>query len=166
MEAKLHISIPCPTHPTEKVQRVHLGLGAEKELYCIECLMSLTNPQSIAPMLKPFNEFLEMAVKFYSTTKKSGGQGDKIPSEYQKLLEEQSEVLSILTVHIEKEKSQVNSRFEDITHAILQVLSQKREEHIQQLDAQLNNMKNVYSFLEKQLNKLYGQTGDQDTPSR
>jgi len=108
-------SVACPLHPSENIQRVDLELGAEKEVYCIECLLNIDDAPSKSKQLKSLDQFIEQASQFYSENRKRIDENKETPSEYQNILDTQSENLEILSQHIEKEKQKVQSKFDELT---------------------------------------------------
>lgn len=157
------VNIPCALHPKETIARIDVEFGAEKELYCVECLLNMTNPGRIGQSLKPLYEFVNMAAKFYDQNRKTVTEGSEAPSEYTSILSTRDELIETLTQHIEDEKQKVRISFDDLTQVVIGELNRKCQEHIAALDQELTNFKYGYTFFEKQLNKVYPQGDSSDT---
>jgi hypothetical protein len=159
MEAK-NIAIKCPLHPKESIKRIDLEFGAEKELYCIECLVSVDNPVQLGARLKPLEDFIEMAARYYNENFKKTQEDHETPDEYIEVLGKQSENLETLAKHIEDEKKKVQLKFDDITKELLKMITAKRDEYFHLLDQQLFNYRYGYIFYEKQLRKAFPKAED------
>ena len=79
MEAKNQIF--CPLHSTEEIKRIDVDFGSEKELYCIECLLSLKDPTAVGASLKPIGDFIDMAAQFYESNRKRVSNSVDTPDE-------------------------------------------------------------------------------------
>lgn len=157
------LNICCALHPKETVARVDVEFGAEKELYCVECLLSMQNPGKIGSHLKPLHEFVEMAAKFYDQNRKTVTEGSEAPSEYTSILSTRDDLIEVLTQHIEDEKKRVQLSFDELCQVLNSELNRKCQEYLASLDQELNNFKYGYTFFEKQLNKAYPKEESSDS---
>jgi hypothetical protein len=119
------ISVNCALHPKETIARVDIELGAEKELYCVECLLNMTNPGRIGASLKPLSEFIEIAAKFYGQNRTSATGGSEAPSEYTDILSQKDEKIERVSVQIEEQKKRVQVTFEELREFINNIISKK-----------------------------------------
>jgi len=158
MESKFVIN--CPLHPKEDIKRVDIEFGTDKDLYCIECLMHVKDPVSMINQLKPIDEFIESAAKFYEGNRKRVSESSETPEEYLEILARQTENLEVISKQIEEEKKKVQLKFDEITQDIMKLINAKRDEYFQILDRQLFNYRYAYIFFEKQLRKAYPKADD------
>jgi DNA-binding ferritin-like protein len=153
-------TIYCPLHPKEAVKRIDLEFGADKELYCIECLLNLQNPTQISSQLKSIDDFVDMAASYYATNRKRSSENIETPEEFLEILEKQTDNLSVLSKHIEEEKKRVDLKFDEITKDVFKMINQKRDEYFHMLDKQLFNYRYGFIFFEKQLRKAFPKEDD------
>jgi predicted nucleic acid-binding Zn-ribbon protein len=150
----------CPLHSTEEIKRIDLEFGSEKELYCIECLLSVKDPVSLGGQLKPLDEFIEVAAKYYDSHRKRITNSIETPSEYLDVLSRQTENLEVVSKQIEDEKKRVQLKFDELTQDFLKIIKTKKDEYFHVLDKQLFNYRYAYIFFEKQLRKAYPKEDD------
>jgi len=150
----------CPIHPTEEIKRIDVEFGQEKEIYCIECLLSLRDPTSVGAQLKPLNEFIDIAAKFYESNRKRISNNVDTPDEYLEILSRQSENLEAISKKIEDEKKRVQLKFDELIQDLVKIVNTKRDEYFHLLDKQLFNYRYAYIFFEKQLRKAYPKADD------
>jgi hypothetical protein len=153
-------NINCPLHPKETIKRIDLEFGAEKELYCIECLLHCDNPTALSNQLKPIDDFLEMASRYYEEHRQRTTEDHETPDEYTEVLMKQTENLESLAKQIEEEKKKVQYKFDEITKDMLKMITAKRDEFFHLLDQQLFNYRYGYIFYEKQLRKAFPKAED------
>jgi len=153
-------TINCPLHPKEEIKRIDIEHGTDKDLYCIECLMHIKDPISLANQLKPIDDFIDMAAKYYESHRKRINDSTETPEEYLEILARQTENLEVISKQIEEEKNRVQLKFDEITQDIIKSINAKRDEYFQLLDRQLFNYRYAYIFFEKQLRKAYPKADD------
>jgi len=158
MQASLK-EIECPLHPSEHIQRVSIEHGAIKDLYCIECLLSLDS-EIDRTKLKPIKEFIELAASHYEQNRRRVSKSEEIAGEFLEILAHQNEGLELLTAQIEDEKKRAFAYFDKLLKEITKLITARRDECIQTLDKQLFHYRHNYAYFEKQLKKAYPQEND------
>jgi len=150
---KVSLQIPCPIHTTEFVQRVHIEVGTDQQLYCLECILSHEDSSSMSSKLKTIPDLIDMAANFYARNKQEVNLGSQVPSEYVELVSGQAEKLEKLSKHIEFEKKKVGDIFDNILKDTVKMITEKKNEYLNNLDQQLFNLRYWYIFFDKQLKK-------------
>jgi hypothetical protein len=153
-------TIYCPLHPKEAVKRIDIEFGAEKELFCIECLLQITNPVAMSSQLKSVDDFVDMAASYYASNRKRCSDSIDTPEEFLEILEKQTENLEVLSKHVEEEKKRVDLKFDEITKDVFKMINLKRDEYFHMLDKQLFNYRYGFIFFEKQLRKAFPKEDD------
>lgn len=154
------LTIKCPLHPKEKIMRVDTEFGTEKELYCVECLLHVDNAIPLLNILKPIDEFVDTAARYYEDHRHMIQEDNEVPAEYLEILTQQTQNLETLSRYIEDEKKRVQFKFDEIAKDILKLITSKRDEYITLLDQQLFNYRYGYIFYEKQLRKAFPKAED------
>lgn len=160
MESSRLTSIRCPLHPRETIMRVDSDFGCEKEIYCIECLLHVDNPNSLSVQLKPLDEFIDTAAKYYEENRQKSMEDTETPEDYLQILTKQTENIEAIAKHIEEEKKRVQAKYDTITKDILKLIAEKRDESFALLDQQLFNYRYGYIFYAKQLRKAFPKVED------
>ena len=158
---QISLKIPCPIHTTEFVQRVHTEVGAEQQLYCLECVLS-NEDITLSSNLKTIPDLIDTAANFYARNKQSLNLGSQVPAEYLELVSGQGEKLEQLSKHIELEKKKVSDIFDSIMKDTVKMISEKKNEYLNSLDQQLFNLRYWYIFFDKQLKKAF--PSEEDIP--
>jgi len=154
------LNIKCPLHTKERLVRLDVEFGTEKELYCIECLLKVDNAVPLLNLLKPIDEFVETASKYYEDHRHMIQEDQEVPSEYFEIINQETQNFEALSKAIEDEKKKVQFKFDELTKDILTVIGKKRDEYFTLLDQQLFNYRYGYIFYEKQLRKAFPKAED------
>lgn len=154
-------AIKCPLHSSETVSRVCIELGAPQELYCIECLLSLSGNFNKSQIIS-IGDFLERAGNHYEKNRKRVSGGASIPSSFQEVLETKDEGMSKVFEQIETEKKRVNREFDDIEAFLHDFINKKRAEAISKLEKEIIVYQGNFAFFEKQVNKAFPTDSDID----
>jgi len=154
MEVSNTTLIHCPYHPDDYIHRIAAELGEERELYCIECLISAkgTGP---GPKLINFKDFIEEAANFYEQNRVRVSQTLETPSEFLDVLASQEESLEIFSKKIEDEKRKVSIQFDELLKYVTKLIADKKAEYLLALDKQLLNYRHGFIFFDKMLKKSY-----------
>lgn len=159
--------VRCQFHPKEGILRINTEVGAEKELYCIECLMDTKNTSELIKTLKHVEEFIDIAANYYQSSKEtSSTDSGEIPEEYSDLIESQNSKFSDLEAQIENQKKTITLNYEELIKQILKFVTKKRDEQIAMLDKQLFNYRQGLIYFQKQVNKSYIGSNDDSAPTK
>lgn len=159
---EINLSISCPLHPEETVERVCIDSSTDKEILCVECLLGIDDPTALSQSLVRIGEFVDIAAKFYESSKKAIAEPSEAPQEFVDLVEKQSENIEKIAKHIESQKKRIEERFNTLIEEFTKLCKQKKDEYITTLDKQLQNFRYNYIFFEKQLRKLYPKEAQED----
>ena len=133
MESKIK-DILCLYHPQEPIIRATLGSDLSRNLFCVECLME-KKPQATLYKLNEFFDIVIEAQKQLSTQPKDKTPGS-IPEELQNTLNQKSELLSVVSSNVEKEKANIIERYENLKQKCLDLLESRKNQALQLLDEQ------------------------------
>ena len=133
MESKIK-DILCLYHPQEPIIRATLGSDLSRNLFCVECLME-KKPQATLYKLNEFFDVVIEAQKQLSTQPKDKTPGS-IPEELQNTLNQKSELLSVVSSNVEKEKANIIERYENLKQKCLDLLESRKNQALQLLDEQ------------------------------
>jgi len=156
------VQIPCPLHPNEFIQRANIEITSGQQLFCLECILSNEDAASLSSKLKTIPDLIDTAANFYARNKQSIDLGSQIPNEYLDLVGGQAEKLEKLSKHIEYEKKKVSDIFDTVMKDTVKMISEKKNEYLNNLDQQLFNLRYWYIFFDKQLKK--GFPAEEDIP--
>lgn len=159
MEVK-PLSIKCPLHPKERLVRLDIEFGTEKELYCIECLLKVDNAVPLLNILKPIDDFVDTAARYYEDHRHMMKEDQEVPADYFEIINQETQNFEALSKAIEDEKKKVQFKFDELTKDILKLIANKRDEYFTLLDQQLFNYRYGYIFYEKQLRKAFPKAED------
>ena len=82
---QISLKIPCPIHNQEFVQRVHIEVGVNQQLYCLECILS-ADDFSLNSKLKTIVDLIDTVANFDSRMKQSPGLRSKPSTEHFELI--------------------------------------------------------------------------------
>lgn len=152
MDSKKNLA--CPIHPKEQVSRVNLEIGAQQDIYCIECLLSMSGTFDKNQVI-PFNDFVERAATYYEKNRKRVSESKEIPDQYQSLLDKRNERIEEITQHLENEKKRAIRDFDDLLIEVTKSIAKRKDEFCFILDQQMIIYKSNFNYFEKQLKKAF-----------
>lgn len=156
------VSVPCVHHPSQIVHRIDPDLAARKNLYCYECMLQTENGSNLYKTLPSINNFLDIVAGAIARDKNYIKPTSNPPAKFAESFSKQTEILDRLRVHLKTEKKKIESRFEEISQALLEVVNQTKNEYLRMIDEQEVNLFNNYASFVKELESGYPKPEDID----
>lgn len=136
----------CALHPNEIISGATLDPEATQVLFCDKCLLSTKTKPAVLPLQSYLTQSLQLDKSLSDVVlplKAKGG----LPEELKKLLHDESEIFSRLSVCIETEKSKVVAHYEALRQEILTTLEENFKEALARLDIQVRILESNFFSL-------------------
>jgi len=150
-QAKPLISIQCPEHKCQTIGILDINCSAKKLGYCYECMIESHTKDVLPKTMRTIADYLKDTSDFYSRCRQRVNNAGEAPAEYVEELAKKAERLEMLSKHVDKEKSKVKGRFDEIRKNVLEIIDLKEKECIRLLEEEVSGLSDLYTQYEKLL---------------
>jgi len=159
--------VVCKFHAPEKVQRIDSDSLEKNPLKCVECLLSRDSQNKIPKEnLSSFHSFIDQIAKLYDFVKNFSTLDEDLPTEFTECLKDEDSSLTALQKHVETEKEKVEVAFSMITEEFTTICKKKKQELLDKLDEQFENLRANFKYYQDKLDKYFGKSEDTSYPTK
>ena len=147
--------IPCTEHPGSCYNRIDPDPSSTKHLYCHECLFQSEDPTSRYKKFPNLLEFISNAAAIFEKNKPTIKSFNKPERAYVDIIDENREIIQKFTEHINEEKAKVEMLYDRLEKVIVETVRTFKKKHVELLDDQISQLKNMYFEFEMDLQEAY-----------